>query len=88
MRTVEIGTSHKFKSWRSVEYDLNSFMCKQERSVFGCRPVREVVQEASYIEKKLSIFQVAVSLSIERGESILKEMGLIVELHGTLEKIT
>ena len=48
----------------------------QARSVLSDWAVRELGETASYIAKKIGISQPAVSLSVERGERIVKEMGL------------
>jgi len=48
----------------------------QARSVFSYWAVRELGETASSIAKKIGISQPAVSLSVERGERIVKEMGL------------
>lgn len=48
----------------------------QARSVLSYWAVRELGETASYIAKEIGISQPAVSLSVERGERIVKEMGL------------
>ena len=48
----------------------------QARSVFSYWAVRELGETASNIAKKIGISQPAVSQSVERGERIVKEMGL------------
>ena len=48
----------------------------QARSVLSDWAVRELGETASYIAKKIGISQPVVSLSVERGERIVKEMGL------------
>ena len=48
----------------------------QARSVFSYWAVRELGETASYLAKKIGISQPAVSLSVQRGERIVKEMGL------------
>ena len=48
----------------------------QARSVLSYWAVREMGEMASHIAKKIGISQPAVSLSVERGERIVKEMGL------------
>jgi putative transposase len=48
----------------------------QARSVLSYWAVRELGETASCIAKKIGISQPAVSLPGERGEKIVKEMGL------------
>jgi len=48
----------------------------QARSVFSYWAVRELGETASNIAKRIGISQPAVSLSVERGERIIREMGL------------
>jgi len=48
----------------------------QARSVFSYWAVRELGETASYLAKKIGISQPAVSLSVQRGERIVKEKGL------------
>jgi len=48
----------------------------QARSVLSYWAVRELGETASAIAKKIGISQPAVSLSVERGKRIVKEMGL------------
>jgi len=48
----------------------------QARSVLSYWAVRELGETASNIAKKIGISQPAVSLSVERGKRIVKEMGL------------
>jgi len=47
----------------------------QARSVFSYWAVRELGETATSIAKKIGISQPAVSMSVERGEKIVKEMG-------------
>ncbi len=44
-------------------------------------------ETASAIAKKIGISKPAVSLSVERGERILKEMGLSLQFASTFELI-
>ena len=48
----------------------------QARSVFSYWAVRELGETASFLARKIGISQPAVSLSVQRGERIVKEMGL------------
>lgn len=48
----------------------------QARSVFSYWAVRELGETASCLARKIGISQPAVSLSVQRGERIVKEMGL------------
>ena len=47
----------------------------QARSVFSYWAVRELGETATSLAKKIGISQPAVSMSVERGEKIVKEMG-------------
>ena len=47
----------------------------QARSVFSYWAVRELGETATSIAKKIGISQPAVSMSVERGEKIIREMG-------------
>ena len=52
----------------------------QARSVFSYWAVRELGETATSIAKRIGISQPAVSMSVERGEKLIREMGLKLQL--------
>ncbi len=52
----------------------------QARSVFSYWAVREFGETATSIAKRIGISQPAVSMSVERGEKLIREMGLKLQL--------